>query len=192
MAQSAEIRLPRPLSGVQVAGRAGGTPAAPVAQKAPAAEAASVAAQKQLEAERTRLATARAALEQAGQQFRQLQEQFIANAEAQIAELALEVARKVLMQEVQAGRYEIDPIVREALSRIPSRTEVVVHLNGDDLARCKLVAQQTETTGAGSIRFIADSKVPPAGCLLQTTQGTVESSVDEHLGQIAEALGGTE
>jgi len=186
MAQELEIRLSRPPASVELFAGPGQAPPAP--GQAPIDAAAE--AQKEIEAERGRLAAAATALEQAAGQFAELQEQFIRTAEAQVVELALEVARKVLTQEVQAGRYEIDPIVREALSRVGPRVEVVVHLNGVDLERCGLVAQQAETTGPGSIRFLADPKIPPGGCLLQTAQGVVESSIDEHLDRVAEALGG--
>ena len=91
------------------------------------------------------------------------------------------------MQEIQAERYQIDPIVTEALRRVPSHGGVVVHLNPGDCARCQAAVKQE---GAPEqVRFVADVNVQPAECLLETPEGIVESSVEGHLAAIAEGLG---
>lgn len=148
-------------------------------------------ARQALQADRTSLASAKGALLSALQQTAGLKESVVHSAEQQIVELAIHVARKVLMQEIQAGRYEIDPIVQAALEQVSNRQEVVVHLNPDDFQRCaqaKQAGQGEQDDCPAGVRFVADPSVRPAECLLQTPQGNVQSSIEEHLGEIAAAL----
>ena len=77
---------------------------------------------------------AAAALRKAAAEVVREHREFLAQAEEQLLDLAIDIARKVLMQEVQAQRYEIQPIVAEALKRVPEELDVTVYLNPDDLA----------------------------------------------------------
>jgi flagellar assembly protein FliH len=194
MTEQPTIRLPRALSAVQVM-RGPGEKAGPQdrrGQVAPRAGAAagmdSQQARKLLDDERSQLLQARKALEDGLQKLRPLQEQMVKEAEGQLLKLAVDIARKVLMQELQAGRYEIDPIVKEALLHAPVRQDVVVHLHPEDWSRCRMAREQGEATQAGSVRFVADPSVQRAQCVLETAEGIVESSVEAHLEGIAEAL----
>jgi len=184
----ATLKLASPIASVRVIDASGaGAPVEP-----PSAEVAAEAERtgKALEAERAELARTRAALAAALSEAIKLRDSVVAAAEKQIVQLAIDVARKVLMQEIQAGRYEIDPVVRAALEQVTTWREVVVHLNPDDLSRCSLAAQ-ADGEGDGDEtgpRFVADPGVKPAECLLETPQGVVRSAVEEHLGEIASAL----
>jgi len=162
----------------------------PIAGRAPtgAGDAAIDQTRQALHADREALARAKAALLSALEQTAKLKESVIRSAERQIVQLAVDVARKVLMQEIQAGRYEIDPIVQAALGQMPGRQEVVVHLNPDDFQRCGQVPQGEQDDPPTGVRFVADPSIQPAECLLEAPQGIVKSAVEEHLGEIAAAL----
>jgi flagellar assembly protein FliH len=199
MAEPLRIRLAssptaaRVLSGPGGAGipPAAGGAGAPVESGAPTDPA--VQRERQfLEDERRQLLQARQALEDGLLQLHRLREQAIQEAEGQLLHLAMDIARKVLMQEIQAGRYEVDAMVREALLHVPVRQNVVVHLNPDDWARCTMARQEDGSGRGGSIRFVADPSVQPAHCVLETPEGIIESSVEGHLADIAEALPGRE
>ena len=106
----------------------------------------------------------------------------------EIARLSVEIARKVLVQQVQNGDYEIESIIKEALKNAPTRQDVVVHLNPQDHTLCQK-AQQDEPNGAlAGIKFVADQNIGRAECLLETPKGIVESLIEEHLEQIGNAL----
>jgi len=105
-----------------------------------------------------------------------------------IAKLSVEIARKILMQKVQEGDYEIESIIKEALESAPTRQDVVVHLNAEDLVKCEKI-QQDDTTGTlAGIKFVGDSNIGRAECLLETPKGTIESVIDEHLERIGKSL----
>jgi len=143
---------------------------------------------KRIDDELVEFRLAREALVKAQAKFHDLQAQFCREAEQQLLGLSMEIARKVLMQEIQAGRHEVDPIVREALSRLPTRMDAVVHLHPDDLARCELASKDEESPDAEDVSFVADSGVCRGECLVQTSHGTVESSIEGHIEEISKAL----
>ena len=105
-----------------------------------------------------------------------------------IAKLAVEIARKILSQKVKEGDYQIESIIQEALNNAPTRQDVVVRLNPQDIARCQQMQQQGEGVIAG-VKLVADSGIGPAQCVIETPKGKVESLIDEHLEQVGRALG---
>lgn len=141
-----------------------------------------------MQADREALASTKAALLSAIQQTAGLRESVVSSAEQEIVQLAIDVARKVLMQEIQAGRYEIDPIVQAALGQVSGWQDVVVRLNPDDFGRCAQATEGENGDPLSGVRFVADPSVRPAECLLEAPQGIVQSTIEEHLDEIAGAL----
>ena len=131
---------------------------------------------------------ARQALEDGVEKLRQFEAELLEGTEEQLLDLALGIARRVLMQEIQADRYEIEPIVKEALLHVPTRRDVLVHLHPDDWKQSQTAEEGSKAGDSGGVRFVADASVQRAECVLETTGGVVESTVDTHLENIAEAL----
>jgi len=145
---------------------------------------------RQAESAREQCTGARDALEQCARELRDLKQQIVTDAEAQLVDLAISIARKVLMQEISAGRYEIEPIVSAALKHLPALDDVIVHLHPEDLAACSLGEDRESPAGDG-VRFVADPSVQRANCVIETPEGLVASDVDDHLADISEALKNT-
>ena len=148
--------------------------------------------QEQLQTRLAELTATRDALGDAVAKFQQLRQKILQEAEGQLVELALGIAKKVLMQEIQAGKYEIEPIIKEALLHVPVHQDVVVHLHPDDFAVCKMIESDEKVGEMGGIRFVSDHSIKRAECVLETSQGIVESAVEAHLENISEALKGGE
>jgi flagellar biosynthesis/type III secretory pathway protein FliH len=105
-----------------------------------------------------------------------------------IAKLSVEIARKILVQKIENGDYEIESIVKETLKNAPGHQDLVVHLNPDDLAQFEKVKQEETGDAFAGIKFIPDPKIGRAECLLESPKGIIESLIDEHLEQIGRAL----
>jgi len=105
-----------------------------------------------------------------------------------IAKLAVEIARKILNWKVEAGDYNIRATIEEALKSAPTRQELVVRVNPEDLPRCQQLQQKNPDGQFAELNLIGDWGVDRAGCLVETPKGVVRSFVEEHLGRIAEAL----
>jgi len=177
-------RLAGPIGSARLLEGSGGAQPAPDAQAARLYE--------QLQAERAELARAREALAAGAARLAGLEGELIRQAQQQVLELALEIAARVLSQEIRAARHEIEPIVAEAMRRVPSRRDVVVHLHPEDLARCTPPGEAIGADDEADVRFVADPAVPVAGCLIETPEGVVESDVAGNLQRLAEALRGQE
>jgi flagellar biosynthesis/type III secretory pathway protein FliH len=115
-------------------------------------------------------------------------EQLFAEHKDQIAKLSVEIARKILVQKVQEGDYEIESIVKESLKNAPAHNDVVVHLNPQDLTQCQKLQQDNSGGALAGLKFIADPNIGRAECMLETPKGIIESRIDDHLEQIAKAL----
>ena len=180
MAQKLTVHLPGKLLAVKVFGASPTDPAGDLSGPAPQD------AQEVLEAEIAKTRQVRQALENALEQVGQLQVQLLKDSEQQLLQLSVDIAQKVLAQEIQAQQYQIEPIVKKALQHAPARTDVVVHLHPEDLAQCEMARQAEKNSQSGGITFLADPSVNRAECVLETSQGTVESRIDTHLENIVE------
>jgi len=106
----------------------------------------------------------------------------------EIARLSVEIARKILVQKVENGDYEIESIIKEALNNTPGSQDVKVHLNPEDIEKCRK-AQQEEPGGIlAGIKLIPDPNIGRAECLLENPKGIIKSLIDDNLERICKAL----
>ncbi|MCD4823831.1 MAG: hypothetical protein K8S55_04440 [Phycisphaerae bacterium] len=145
-------------------------------------------ARQGMELERAQLVRSGEALAAAGLGIEELRGQLIEEIKRAAVDLAMTIARKVLAQRVEAGDFDIDPIVAEAIGNLPPQGEIVVRLSGGDLKRCGLASQAKDAVG-GRIRFVADPGVSPGGCVVESVEGRVESSVVDSLEQVGKTIG---
>lgn len=127
-------------------------------------------------------------MQQAADQLSETCQALFSNHRDQIAQLAVEIARVVLMQKVLEGAYDIEAIVKESLTHAPTREDLMIRVNPEDLADC--CAAQSGKAGEvfEGIQFVADHGVGRAECVLESPRGIVQSMIDEHLYKIGEAL----
>lgn len=101
----------------------------------------------------------------------------------QSVDLALEIARTLLRCELPAGRYDLEGMVREALSFTGvERGRCVVHLHPEDATRLAGV-----TFRAGT-EIEADAGVARGSVHVTTPQGLLVRDLDEALRAIGERL----
>ena len=104
----------------------------------------------------------------------------------QIAKLSVEIAKKILVKEIENGNYDIEAIVTKTLSSAPTRKDLVVYLNPEDFGKFQK-AQQDEGSLSG-VAFAEDANIGKAECRLESPKGRIASLIDEQLIQIEEAL----
>jgi flagellar biosynthesis/type III secretory pathway protein FliH len=132
------------------------------------------------------------ALDAAASQLKHLQENIIKEHKEQIAKLAVEIARKVLMQEIKEGDYKIEAIIQEALDNLPTLQDVVVHLNPEDFAQFQISEAESDAEIFKDVKLVPDPNVGKAECMVETPKGVIESVIEEHLDNIVKALTNTE
>ena len=98
----------------------------------------------ELESQKQQYAQVLQTLEAVAAKLQLVYEKAIVEHRQAIAKLAVEIARKILAQKVKDGDYQIESIIQEALNNAPTRQDIVVRLNPQDLARCQQMQQQGE------------------------------------------------
>lgn len=99
------------------------------------------------------------------------------------AKLALGIVREIVRTEIDAGRYDIERLVREALHVSGAgRAACVVHLHAEDLKRLSNVAFRSAT------RLEADPEVARGDVHVSTPRGIVVRDLDAALASVAERL----
>ncbi len=127
-------------------------------------------------------------MQQAADQLSQTCQTLFTDHRDDIARLAVEIARTVLMQQVLEGAYDIEAIVKESLSHAPTRENLTVRVNPQDLAACCAVQSGDKTDSFVGVEFVSDTTVGRAECVLESPKGIIQSLLDQHLNQIGEAL----
>jgi len=115
-------------------------------------------------------------------------EETIGRNRSDIARLAVEIARKILMRETDSGHYAMQAVIEEALKCAPTRQNIVVRVNPQDLPSCQRLGQEDPNGPLSGLEFVADWSIARADCLVETPKGIVKSFVEERLERIGEAL----
>lgn len=120
-------------------------------------------------------------LEQASEELRLAREASDSAVVEDSIRLALAVAREIVRSEIDAGRYNLERIVREALAASGvGRGACVVHLNPIDVERLAGVPFRSAT------RLESDPEVAPGDVHVSTARGTLVRDVDAALATLAE------
>jgi len=198
MAGLLTLQLARRITAVRVLNR--GAPAdTPAPPETPDSQAATERIEGLIQAERARMA---AELERQKGQFSQtcqtvdaiaanlqkLYQETLSENHADIVKLAVEIARKIVHHKVSQGDYDIQAIVEEALKRAPTRQDIVIRLNPEDLGPCQRYQQENPGSAFAELAFTADWSIGRGECLVETPKGIVKSFIEEHLVHISEAL----
>jgi flagellar biosynthesis/type III secretory pathway protein FliH len=173
------MHLEKPIASVNLIGRAG---------EGSAVASGEGEAAKLQRTQKEDLAQVCKALQDAVTQINNFQKNMVEANKEQIAKLSVEIARKILMQKVQEGDYEIESIVKEALEHAPTRKDVVVRLSPQDLAECQRMQQSDSGGTFAGIKLVSDTNVGRAECIVESPRGVIESLIEEHLERIAKAL----
>ena len=100
-----------------------------------------------------------------------------------VVELSMEVAKSMLAVEIDEGRYDIEKIVREALSWSGvGRGACTVHLNPEDLARIQGIPFRSGT------EFEADAEVARGDVHVTTPRGLLVRELDEAIESVHDRL----
>lgn len=96
----------------------------------------------------------------------------------QILDLACDIARQVVRQELQSNTGQLRAVIGEALEQIvEDGLPATVRMHPDDLALMR--GALMETLGENAPDFVADVTITPGGCLVQTPGATVDATIEK-------------
>jgi len=125
---------------------------------------------------------------QAVEELEKIKKNIFLNAEKKTLNLALAVARKIVIREIESNREVIFDIIREALDSIVDREGITIRVNPEDYRHV------TQSNGRLSemiddyehITFEEDSTISGGGCLIKTRMGDIDARVDRQFKVIEE------
>jgi flagellar assembly protein FliH len=117
----------------------------------------------------------------------ELYDEIFAGHNEAVARLSVEIARKVLMRDIDNGDYEIESIIKEALKNAPENSGLTIRLNPQDLENLQNL-QNAGQPPFKDITLTADAAVGRAECVIESSRGIINVLIDEHLEQISQAL----
>lgn len=116
--------------------------------------------------------------------------QMILDAERQIVDIALAVASKVLVREIEENPTTILPIVKEALGKVCDQEQIVIRVNPEDYEMVLMAKRdlQLMVGRENAVNVSADNIVPLGGCVIDTSLGTVDARLDTKLELVYKAI----
>lgn len=133
------------------------------------------------------LARERAAISNALLQFAKDRATYYQKVEAEVVQLALSIARKILHRESQLDPLLLAGVVRVALEKIEGATEIALLLHPQNAAEWRrYLALHLEP---GSVpEIIEDPAMEVNSCLLRTSMGTAKLGLEIQLKEIEQGL----
>jgi flagellar biosynthesis/type III secretory pathway protein FliH len=140
--------------------------------------------ERQLAARRQDVEQAAQAIEQAAAELTRLRDGLLAEARASLPSLVAKLTGRILGRAIDAGDYEIDAIVREALKELPPRGQIIVRMNPDDYAKSQLAGQGAGQSASSAVQFVRDQNISRGGCVVESNEGRVDATIEESLNEI--------
>lgn len=110
--------------------------------------------------------------------------------EGALADLALQIARKVIGAHLDADPTLVSKIVQHAISELEPSTALEVRVNPHDLAAVEASRREVErlVSGGGRVDIIADDTVDVGGVVLVSPVGEVDARVSTKLSVLETAF----
>jgi len=113
-------------------------------------------------------------------------------AEAQIIDIALAVARKILAYEITENPMVVLPLVKAALQKVSDQEEVIIRVSMDDFDAVLLAKKdlQIMVGREQALKIIVDHTIESGSCVIDSSYGTVDARIDTQFEAIRQALQG--
>ncbi len=116
--------------------------------------------------------------------------QLLHSVEAEVVELAIEVARKIIGDELAANPRVVASIVATAVQKVARDQPVKVRLNPADVEVLGSYWAEAFGPADGDLSWVvvADRRVKPGGCIIDTRAGSIDAQIDTQLGFVKRAF----
>ncbi|GIV07859.1 MAG: hypothetical protein KatS3mg017_1061 [Fimbriimonadales bacterium] len=148
-------------------------------------------AQQQVdEALQRTVADLRAQVEQVIQSVQAQYHEYLQHAETQMLELVLEIARKIVREELKLQPEHALAIVRDVLRRVHGFVQIRIRVNPLDLEliRQNRAALLHIVDGVEGIEIVEDRRVDPGGCIIETEHGIYDARIKTQLGELERVM----
>jgi flagellar assembly protein FliH len=116
----------------------------------------------------------------------ELRRTIVRQTERQMVELALAVARRVVLREVALDPEIVAAMAHVALERLGQDSPATVRLNPDDYAA--VMSHRGEGWAGSHVAVLPDAAVSRGGCQVESDFGLVDGSIDAQLQELGRAM----
>ncbi len=106
--------------------------------------------------------------------------------ETEIIKLVLAIAQKVVGYEVANNNHLIEKVVAEAILHAGKQKIISIRLNPADVTKLKDAKITTESDS--TFEIVADQKISPGGCVVETDFGCIDAQLETRLNKIINEL----
>ncbi len=116
----------------------------------------------------------------------------INSVEENIVNLALEVAEKIISEQITVDHNVVVHVARKAIMIAAEREHIEIRVNPGDLETIKAHKEEFMSLmdGIEKIEIIADRRIKRGGCILETSAGNVDARIQSQLYQVEQTLRG--
>jgi flagellar assembly protein FliH len=117
-------------------------------------------------------------------------EQYLRHLEPQMLDLTLQIARKIVREELRQHPEHVLAIIRDALRRVQGfgQVRVRVHPLDLELARQQKATLLTVIDSLEGLEIVEDRRVEQGGCIVETAQGIYDARIGTQLDEIEQEL----
>lgn len=141
------------------------------------------------EAASVELLSAKAALDDAVASVQLHTARWTANAEENVAALAVVVAQSIIQHEVRVDHSVVRELVQRALAQFPIDQTISVRLHPDDVTTCDDIMRTGANGHVQDVRLVSDPHIVRGGCLAEGRERIIDGRVDTALERAYRSLG---
>lgn len=129
------------------------------------------------------------ALDQRAAEIAHEQAEFFKAAEPELAALSMDIARKVLKQELALSPEAVLTVVRACMHRLKEK-EARIRVNPKDLDTVRGARESflCIADGMAEIEIVSDRRVGLGGCIVETPSGNIDARLETQLDHIEQVL----
>jgi len=116
----------------------------------------------------------------------------IRTVEDTVVDLALEIADKIIAEQVKLDPEIVVGVAKKALLVATEREHIQIRVNPEDLESIKAAKEDLMASmdGIEKIEVIADRRIRKGGCVFETVAGNVDARIQSQLSEASQALKG--
>ncbi|HUH62912.1 MAG TPA: FliH/SctL family protein [Terracidiphilus sp.] len=150
------------------------------------ADAAAQAEQKLRQEYEQKLIAARSPLASSLKEFAAQRDDYFARVEAEVVQLSLSIAAKILHREAQVDPMLVATLVRMAVEKMREESSVTIRVGAGRASAWKQFF--AATANAARIAVVEDAQLTDQDCLLETELGTANFGLDSQLKEVEQGF----
>lgn len=119
-----------------------------------------------------------------------LKTQLFVDNEAGLVELVFLTAKKMALRDLTENREAVHKILKDVVGEIQADEQVVVNLSNEDMYFLETLQDKSgkRIENLERMKFVANERIKPGGCLIETQFGNVDATVEERVERTWQAL----